>query len=377
MVCVTFLFWFSQYTFTPYLNPELQAMGAAAAFMGLVSGSYGLAQLLTRLPIGIAADRWHCPRLFVLAGCVLTSLSAFGMYFWYTPAGFLFGRTLSGLAASTWVTFTVLYGSYFPAGQSAQAISMLNAANQAGRLACFVLVALLVRWTGERGSLLVAGLAGLLALLFCVRIREGVSSGEPIRLRQLPALLQNRNLLVCTLLATLIQTLAFGTYQSFTANHAAGIGAGAAELSYVQVALMAPMLLVNYLVARRLLARFGPRPLLAAGFTLSALYCFLLPMTGSMPAVYALQAVAGAGNSLTIPVLLGSCVQEIEPRSRATAMGFFQAVYGLGMTAGPMMTGYLTDWAGLGAAFWAMGGVGLLTLVLTLVLLPRQRHGGR
>ncbi len=32
---VTLLFWFAQYGYTSYVNPELQRMGASAVFMGL------------------------------------------------------------------------------------------------------------------------------------------------------------------------------------------------------------------------------------------------------------------------------------------------------------------------------------------------------
>lgn len=370
MFCVTFLFWFSQYAYVPYLNPELQAMGATATFMGMVSGGYGLTQLLSRIPMGIAADRWRCHRLFVAAGCAMSAIASFGMYFFYSPAGFLVFRAAGGLGAAAWVAFTVLYSGYFAAPEAPQAISMLNVANQAGRLACFMLVTVLVGWFGVRGCFLLSGFTALLALGLCLGLREAPAAGQPIRLRQLPALLREHTLLVCSLLAVLCQTVAFSTYSAFVSNHAAAIGAQPAQLSGMNIALMAPVVLVNYLVARRWLPRYGLRPLLLCGFGITALYCLLLPAAASMMQVYALQALAGVGNSLTIAVLLGGCVQNIPPRSRATAMGFFQAIYGIGLTGGPVLMGALTDRFGLRIAFWAMGGVSLLALALTFGLLP-------
>lgn len=372
MFCVTFLFWFSQYTYLPYLNPELQAMGATATFMGMVSAGYGLTQLLSRIPMGIAADRWHCHRLFVAAGCAMAAAASFGMYFFYSPSGFLVFRALGGLGAACWVAFTVLYSGYFPASRGPQAISMLNVANQAGRLACFALASLLVGRFGARGCLLLSGGAALLALGCCLGLRRAPDAGQPIQLRQLPALLRDRTLVGCSLLAVLAQTVAFSTYSAFVSNHAAAIGAQPAQLSGMNIALMVPVVLVNYLVARHLLPRYGLRPLLLCGFAVTALYCLLLPAAGRMAQVYALQALAGVGNSLTIAVLLGGCVQGVEPRFRATAMGFFQAVYGLGMSGGPVLMGVLADRFGLPAAFWAMGGVSLAALALVPVLLPAK-----
>lgn len=372
LFCVTFLFWFSQYAYTPYLNPELQAMGASATFIGLVGGGYGFTQLLSRLPLGIAADRFRCHKTFILAGCLLSSLSGFGMYFRYTPAGFLVFRALGGFAAATWVAFTVLYSSYFPAEKGPQAINMLNVANQAGRLLCFVLVAALVGRLGERSSFFLAGLAGLAAAVLCLFVRNSAPAGAPVRLQEVPGLLRDRNLLACTLLAVLTQVVAFSTYSGFVTNYAVDIGAQAAQLSLMSIVMMVPLVASNYLVASKWLNRFGARSLLEVGFGLTAIYCVVLPWAPAMEWVYVLQALAGVSNTLTMSVLLGVCVQNVDPGRRSTAMGFFQAIYGLGMTAGPILMGMLTDGLSLSAAFRVMSVVSLLALVLTLTLLPRR-----
>ena len=62
----------------------------------------------------------------------------------------------------------------------------------------------------------------------------------------------------------------------------------------------------------------------------------------------------------------------MDPTHEIAAMGFFQAIYGLGMTAGPILMGMLTDGLSLPAAFRVMSVVALLALVLTLTLLPRR-----
>lgn len=57
MLPVTAFFWSAQYSYAQFVNPELAAMGASAVVMGIVSGIYGLAQTLVRIPLGILADR--------------------------------------------------------------------------------------------------------------------------------------------------------------------------------------------------------------------------------------------------------------------------------------------------------------------------------
>lgn len=50
-------------------------------------------------------------------------------------------------------------------------------------------------------------------------------------------------------------------------------------------------------------------------------------------------------------VLLGFAIQSIDNARRATAMGFYQAVYALGMFSGPFFAGWLNDGFGLAGGF--------------------------
>lgn len=370
---VTFFFWFSQYAYTSYLNSQLQMMGATAAFMGIVGGGYGFTQLAARFPLGVISDRLQRQRLFVLGGCMISAVSAFGMYVWYTPLGFLFFRAAGGLAASAWVSFTVLYGSYFPEKQSAQAITMLNVSNQTGRLFSFVLMALCVAQMGERSSFLISGFAALAAASLCLFVRDTAFSGKPICLRDLPVVLRDRHLLNCTFLAVLTQFVAFSTYNAFSVNYAIEIGANAAQLSIMNIVLVAPLAIVNYMTARHLLPRFGAKCLLGAGFSLTIIYCILFPLSVSMYQVYLLQGAAGIANSFTMSVLLGICVEKVQPNFKATAMGFFQAAYGIGMTVGPIVMGVCIQRIGMKCSFWGMGIVSAVTLGFVFKALPGRK----
>ncbi len=369
---ITLLFWFAQYCYTPYLNAELEAMGATATFIGFVSGGYGFTQLATRIPLGLATDKHHLHKQGVIAGCLLNSIAAFGMYFFYNPVGFLFFRAISGFAAAAWVSFTVLYSNYFAAEKSANAISWLNVANQIGRLACFVCVSILVPYAGVESSFLLAGFAALLACFLCIGIVPSpVTNKKPVDFRASLQVLKNSHLRNCTILAVLCQLIAFSTYSSFVTNYAVSLNATVSQLSYMSIALMVPIVLANYAVARWLLNSIGPKRLLLIGFSLAGIYCFSIPFTTSVWQVIALQALAGVSNSLTMAILLSICVQEVSQDLRASAMGFFQALYGIGMTLGPILMGAMTDFFGLSNAFVAIGVLSVASVVSTMRLLPK------
>ena len=64
--------------------------------------------------------------------------------------------------------------------------------------------------------------------------------------------------------------------------------------------------------------------------------------------------------------LLLERMQGVEQRKRSTAMGFFQAVYGVGMTLGPMLTGAVADGLGMTAAYFTMAAFAVIGIVIVI-----------
>ncbi len=60
-----------------------------------------------------------------------------------------------------------------------------------------------------------------------------------------------------------------------------------------------------------------------------------------------------------------------EPTERkSTAMGLFQALYGIGMTIGPVLMGYLVELKDYKAAYFVFSAFASAAMLLSLVLLP-------
>ncbi len=94
----------------------------------------------------------------------------------------------------------------------------------------------------------------------------------------------------------------------------------------------------------------------------------LVPAMRTVPGLAWLMVANGIARGLLQTVLMSLSVQSMPESLRATAMGIYQAVYALGMLAGPLVTGRLADIIGLGPAFYvAAGGCGV---ILVLSFLP-------
>lgn len=362
---LTALFWFSQYAVTPYINAELELMGQTAGFMGLVSGAYGFSQMLVRVPAGMLADRLGRQKPFIVLGCALTAVSGIGFLLWYTPASFLTMRLLAGLASASWVSFTVMYGGLFPPQEGPRRISQLNIANQGGRLLCFILVAWAVARYGLRSAFDIAAAAGLLCLVMSLLLKEKPKPGMGLSFGSMRRVIGDRNMQVTSLLGLLTQLIGFATYLTFSVNLGIRLGADKPALSMLSLVFTAIAMLTNLAATGRAFEKLRPKALIFWGFILAALYCVLAPLCRSMNQLYMAQALAGVSSGLTFAMLLGQCVKDIEPELRGAGMGLYQAVYGLGMTIGPVVMGLMIDAMGMNPAFFAMAALSLLTAGIT------------
>ncbi|NLX82874.1 MAG: MFS transporter [Clostridiales bacterium] len=366
---VTALFWCAQYSYTQYVNPELQRMGANALFMGLVAGAYGLTQMLLRIPLGIIADRIGRQKPFVVLGSLLSAMACAGFLLMYSPYGFLISRGLAGVGSASWVSFTVLYSAYFPHHEGPKRISHLNAANMSGRLVGFFLVLFIIPLLGVKSAFTFSLAAALLAFFLSITLKEPRHVHQGLRMKDIVLVARDKYLIACSIVGILTQVVAFNTYYGFTVNIAKRLGAQDTMLSWLNIAMLIPTILMNLLLTKTLLSRFSARVLVCAGFVTGAVYCVLVPMTQNMTQLLVLQILAGSSSTLTFGVLIGQSVRDIKQELRAVAMGFYQAVYGIGMTLGPVLMGVLIDSQGLNAAFFAVAGFALISGFLSYYLL--------
>ena len=140
LLSVTIIFfWASEYCHSPYFTPYLQTLGFTAELIGIMTGIYGFTQTFVRIPMGIITDVTGCYKKTILVGTVFTTVSSFGLIFSTSFASILLCRMLAGIAASSWLAFTILYAAYYEADESVTAVTNVNAYNNTGRFLAFIL----------------------------------------------------------------------------------------------------------------------------------------------------------------------------------------------------------------------------------------------
>jgi len=352
----TLCFWCSMYTYVPILSPYLEHIGFRYSLTGIVLGSYGFTQLLVRCPLGLWSDRLGRRKPFVLAGFAAGAAGCLMFLAFTDPVGVTAARAMTGVCASAWVAFTVLYAAWYPPQEATRAMGELSFATGAGQLIGMGMSGFLADAWGYAATFRAGLLAGLLGAAAALFIREtrgtrASASGNPARTADLLAVTRDATLLKVSGISVLAHAVLFITMFGFTPSYAVKIGAGDAELGVLVFAFMIPHTAASWLSARHIAPCLGEWRTVLAGFVLSGLCTAVIPLIPDIPLLYATQAVNGFAQGMHLPLLLGLAIRHIDLAKRATAMGFYQAAYALGMFSGPFLAGWLNDAFGLAGGF--------------------------
>lgn len=121
--------------------------------------------------------------------------------------------------------------------------------------------------------------------------------------------------------------------------------------------------------------RWGRKRMLLAGFAVFGGVSALVLLADSPEFVIVLRALLGVGGAMIMPTTL-SLLRSIftDPAERATALGLWAAVSGLGAAVGPIVGGLLLEHWSWRAAFLVNVPLMLLAIVAGALILPESRH---
>jgi len=348
------------YTYVPTLAPYAQSLGASYFMVGLIVGSYGFIQLLARIPIGVYSDAWGNRKIFVVGGVALAVLSGLGM--WVVPVAvvLLICRALSGLAASAWVDYTVLFASYYPAKDAPKAIGFINSVSLVGQVAGMLAGGMIAEYYGLASPFLLGALGGCVGLLLSLTAHEERTQPRPVNTAVLMEAFRDPDLLRLSGLAIIVQVITYATIFGFSPVAAKALGASAIELGLLATVAIVPSIFSSALSGTFFVRRFGERGTLIWGLIGMGLSCLVIPFIGDLVWFYWSQAIGGFCRGLLQPLLMGLSIKNFSGEKRSTAMGVYQAGYGIGMCGGPIITGILAGFFGLEWGFWFIGVVGLI-----------------
>lgn len=369
----TVLYWSTLYIYVPILSPYLEDRGISIGLIGFILGSYGLTQVITRLPLGMYSDIMSRRKPFLIIGMLAGLISCALFMLPGTWGGPLAGRLMAGICAAAWVPFSVLYASYYPTNQTHQAMGTLSFLTVFGQLVGMSASGSLAAWGGWNYAfvcgILVAGIGAIVALFVyeptTVTAQVMPKAPTPNRFASLAGVFRSKLLWRVSILSLLAHGILFITMFGFTPLQASELGATKSQLTLIVIAFMVPHAIVSFISGRVLAPRLGSRNVIVAGFLLAAIFTAAIPYSDNLVSLALTQAGNGIAQAMYFPLLLSFAIRPFPVVQRATAMGFYQSVYSIGMFIGPYIAGGLNSLGGLRAGFLFGSSLGLIAAVIS------------
>jgi MFS family permease len=344
----------------------------------LIVGMYGLSQMLLRIPVGIASDRFHKRKLFIIFGILFSIFAGAGILVTHDLTWILILRALAGAAAATWVDFTILFTSYYRKEETTRAIGTISVYNSLGQM----LGILCGGWFADRfgwdASFLVGAAVGFVGLVLAFFLMEKFDpDAQKITAKGVAEVAGDKTLLTVSFLSILFQILTFATVFGFTPVYAQSLGADKFDMGLLTFVSTLPTAAAAWIGGRHLAGRIGEKNVVILGFILCGVFTVVIPFSQQLWFLMVTQAIAGFGRGFASPVLMSLAIKGMDVGKRATAMGFYQAIYGLGMFVGPWFMGMAGDWLSLNMGFVIVGALGCLTSLLSWIMIRVERPAPR
>ena len=341
-VAVVF-FWASEYCHAPYFTPYLHSLQMGSTLVGIIISCYGFTQMLVRIPLGIFTDTTGAYKKIITVGLFCTTVSSLGLFLTTNFVGILLFRMLAGVAASTWIATTVVYMAMFSEAESVRASARLNALNNGGKLLAFVLGGAAATLLNYRITLFMSFAVGLVGLVVMPFVTVPAIRRTPLSLSRLGAVFTDKRILIPSLLMAVQQMILHSTVFSFTSNLAESRGAAACMLSLLSAVFTAVQIFSARIIGGKHFQAIDRHAAILFGFALQFVYLAVLALAPNAWMILAGQVACAFGGAILASLLLAECVSHVSQGERSTVVGVYQAIYGLGMTIGPMLFGRWMD----------------------------------
>jgi MFS transporter, DHA1 family, multidrug resistance protein len=370
----SFLYWAAQYIFVPTFPAFVKSRVDTLAAVGIVLSMYGLWSAILRIPTGVGVSVTGRAKAALVGGFLLAAAGTAIMGSGRTVGALTLGRALTGASTATWVPVMVVFAGFFPVEKAVFATSLLAMSTSLGQVISTASTGFLNSLGGyPLAFYAAAGLAVVSAIIVAaVRVpRTGGTLSGSVSGRSILKIFTRADVLLPSFASAITQFGVWAIVFSFLPLLARQVGAREMVVSLMMTANLVATTAAN-LLATLAVGRGRQRPFLLGSFFLLAAGAVLAAVSHTVGLLFAATCLMGLANGFFYPVLLGYSIQKVDLHHRTTAMGIHQAIYALGMFAGPWIGGIVADALGIRIMFGMTAGFCSITASILVFA-----HGGR
>ena len=366
------LMWFSIYVYTPILSTYCKDLGATYTLVGTVLSSYGFVQMVMRIPIGIFTDLLRRRKVVMGAGFAFAFLSSLGFFLAEVPTLLIICRALSGLCASTWAIFLISYTSLYPDEEQGKGMGLANSANSIGQVFATLIGGFVAQYIGIKVPFVVGMIAALTGTILLFFVREPqIEQKEKITVRRLVSMLGNFDLVFYSIMAAFLMLALYTGPNGFVTNMLRDLNATDCMLGFASTLAMIPSVFSAALSGTFFKEKLGARNSMILGFVLVAVSILGMGLAKSIFMIIVMLLVNGFAKGLLNSLLNSMAIQKIDKSLKSTGASFYQSVYGIGMTLGPIIAGVISDSFSMMAAF--VFAAALMVIPVAAILIKREK----
>lgn len=339
---IMILYWFSLYTYIPFQVPYLYALNVTPSIVGIILGLYGASQMILRFPFGIISDYFGKYKIFIVLGSLLSAISCIIKIVYPSANGFLVGNILTGVAASTWLMYMVLYYSYFDRSKEHMAASKCLVANVIGMFLGFLFATIFYEKFGMNLMLIAAALAAFAATILALFLKEEKREKKS-NIKNLILVIKNKRLLFFSVLSIIEQGIHMAASVSFTLNRIKELGGASYLVGIASLLNMFFAIVSAYIASTSFASKRGSKFYVPFSFVLLGLYCVAVILTKNIFVIVASQILSGLSIGMLASYLTSEALIEIDRDKKSSAMGFYQTAYSIGIFIYPIITGKIVE----------------------------------
>lgn len=352
----------------PALALFVESLGAGPFLVGLLVAASTVTGIVLKLPIGLLSDHINRRRLMlggVLAFAIPPFLYPFTSDLW--TLGIL--RLFHGLATAMFTPLALAMVAELFAKRRGEAFGWYTSATQGGGLLGPMVGGAIVYQFGFAPTFFLAGLFGMLALVFFWLIPQ---TPTPSRVHQysLPTLWKEmRESLrrVCRIPPIVITSsveaakmMGNGTLMAFLPLYGLTIGLNAAEIG-VLFGVQALTSFIAKPVMGRISDRGARQPLIFGGLCLCGLMVMFIPQIQGYVLLLVVAGAFGFGEAVVTSSTTALVADYSEGKDLGAGMGLRGTIMDIGHAGGPLLAGLLINTLGYGGGFFCIGVLLLLT----------------
>lgn len=342
--CIANFFYFGAfYLFLPVVPLFVEGLGGMATEIGLAIGIFTFLSVVARPHSGKLGDRYGLRR-FMLLGSVLFA-ALFVWYLWVDDLAVLYVlRVFHGVAHGIFLAAIFAYvGSLAPQNRRGEVMGVFGVANVTAMAIFPAVGTYMVRAFGGFDELFItAALMDCVAALAVLTVEErrlGAKAASSVRLREVMCLRPVWLAFVTYVLAA----TAYGTIVTFLPVYAGEVGIVEFGQFFI---VYAAFTLVSRLAAGKLSDKFGRYAVIVPFLGMIVLAMGLFAMLDSLTMLWVSAALFGLGFGAFMPALNAYIIDETSPSERSSALAIFSSAMDVGITAGAVVLGMVSEMTG-------------------------------